>query len=514
MTEQDDELKNLFQQKNREDAFTPDEQNWEKMAAIIKNERSSKRRFFVYFSLVFILGSIGWFFVEKTVTKPSMVAVKPQHNGSKTKEATTPISEESAPKTIDNHSQEKNQTKKESYNAKKVDASSIPAKESSYNKPILKSSTSEQEKTNNATVTKSKHTVEKIKTITPKETIPTEVPIVFDTANVYETRETIGKSTDPIIAKKAQEKKPTTVPKATDETEKNENNANEEKPIATPFTKTELSNNQNNNLNKQSQPQKETVNSDFTEIQKEEKLLADNLTMKKILVPAERPDFTIAAIVPIRDSVSPKKLLSHRIFLEAGINYNLGWNTNNQKEANGFNPLFGLQYYRDLSKRAGFSVGLIYSTINHLSATSHTSTTTHLKFGEEVDATVVSAQNMHYLLIPLKLNYSLSKNDFAFIGYTIAYLLDVDSKIETYNTRLNYTSTPVVSKSMGYTKGFSPYDGQITIGYRRRLYKECYLNGELFYGLQDIKNNDVYKSKEYERAYGFRLSIGINLWKK
>ena len=173
-----------------------------------------------------------------------------------------------------------------------------------------------------------------------------------------------------------------------------------------------------------------------------------------------------------------------------------------------------IQGKSNISLTVGLSLGLMYTSINHLSATSHTSTTTRLKFGEEVDATVVTAQNMHYLLMPLKLNYSLSRNDFVCFGYTIAYLLDVDSKIETYSTRLNYASEPVVSKSRGYSKGFNPYDGQIAVLYRRRVFKEIYLNGEFFYGLRDIKNDDVYKSKGFERAYGFRLSVGINLWKK
>jgi hypothetical protein len=228
----------------------------------------------------------------------------------------------------------------------------------------------------------------------------------------------------------------------------------------------------------------------------------------------QKQDTAAAVTVPIKDSALSAIPPSHALFLEAGATYLFGWKTNGKTEANGFNPLIGLQYNYVLNPRIGLFVGLQYTTINNLGSTSHTSTTTHIKFGEEVDVTVISALKMHYLLMPLKLSYGLDQNNFIGIGYTMAYLLDVESKVEQYSTRLNYASTPEVSRSMGYTSGFNPYDGQITVSYRRRLYKRWYATGEFFYGLRDIKNNIVYGSNEFERTCGFKLSLGINLWKK
>lgn len=235
---------------------------------------------------------------------------------------------------------------------------------------------------------------------------------------------------------------------------------------------------------------------------------------EEILSPQPAKADSLLAVSLLPDSLLPQALIAHRLSLELGVDGLTGWTTADRREGRGINPLAGLRYDHQVSERFGLSAGVYYSRLGHMGQTTHISTRTRLKFGEETEVTEISALQIHYLLLPLKLNYSLSRRDVLSVGYTLAYLLDVDSRVEQYTTRLNDPGTRVVSREKGYSSGFSPYDGQIALGYRRNLYSIWYVSGEFFYGLRDLKNNEVYATDAFERIYGLRLSLGINLWKK
>ncbi len=509
MTEQDDELKDLFRQKNLEDAFPADEDNWKKMSAVLKSEQKDRRRLFIYLSLVLLLGLGGtWFFSEQNKKNTASVALNETQtnadagredapNGSKTAHnSEAPVESQGSAKIPD----QLNNNKTES---KKIETTDLKNENAKTPVSHAQEQAAQQEGKMEIRLTKK----------TPVKSAPLET--VFTKGNAS-------------VSMKKIQKTPTTesrqAPEVTESPEKTEP-ANLNPAFVSETAKTVSSEDKTDTAVRD-----EKRANGITEIQPVEEtktipqdaapmLPSDSTVSLSSVTPTNtiteaKQDSVIAAVPQTKDSIPVNSSPSHRLFLEAGANYLLGWKTNNQTEGTGFSPLAGLQYYHDISKKFGLSVGIFYTNINHLSATSHTSTTTRIKFGEETDVTVISAQNIHYLLMPLKLNYALSRNDFIGLGYTVAYLLDAQSKVETYSTGLNYSSTPTVSRSMGYTKGLNPFDGQLTFCYRRRLYKEIYLNGEFFYGLRDLKNNTIYNSEDFERAMGFRLSLGINLWKK
>jgi len=173
-----------------------------------------------------------------------------------------------------------------------------------------------------------------------------------------------------------------------------------------------------------------------------------------------------------------------------------------------------LGYQNNFTDKLALSLGLRYQSMGNFSATSHTSAVTALKFGEESYITVISPLRAHYIAAPLKLNYLLNSKNSIGIAYTVAYLLDVESKVETYLTSKDRHEDLRVSKSMGYKTGFSSTDGQIAFCYRRQIYKRLLLNCELFYGMKDIKKNLVYHSAIFERSRGLKLTLTYNLIKK
>jgi len=215
---------------------------------------------------------------------------------------------------------------------------------------------------------------------------------------------------------------------------------------------------------------------------------------------AARPD-TAALDLPL----SPSPIM--RLSLEAGATYLDGWKANGAKDANGFNPLFGFNYYYPIVNRIVLSAGLQYNSVGDLALYSHTSKTTRYTTGEESRVTVITPQKLHYLVIPLKLNYGLTSNDVVGFGINIAWLADVSSDVETYDLKLNRKENIKTTKAHGYSEGFKTTDTQFSMFYRRKLYKGLYLNGELMVGATDIKDNTFFGSDSREKNYGIKLSV-------
>lgn len=223
-----------------------------------------------------------------------------------------------------------------------------------------------------------------------------------------------------------------------------------------------------------------------------------------------------ATEVMIRKPSYPK----HLFFAEAGANYLAGWPAPQQRDAAGFNPIAGIGYINNLTENLGLSLGMGYTSIGHLGAYSHTSTVNTLGLGEQSAVTVITPARLHYLALPLRLTMAIdSRNSFG-LGYTLAYLLTADSKVETYDQVTNsevgghIRSNYAVSSARGYVQGFSAFDSQLSVLYRRRLYRELFVNTELQLGLTDLKDNKFFASNSFERSLGLKVTLMYNIFKK
>lgn len=214
-------------------------------------------------------------------------------------------------------------------------------------------------------------------------------------------------------------------------------------------------------------------------------------------------------ILPLEDN-----LVKNSIYLEGGANYLAGWKIDDKKDGNGFNPVAGISYQYAINRRYALSTGLHYTSVRNLNAFSHQSEETTYGFGVKKEITVITPEKIHYLQLPIKLNVMLNAKNIIGAGYTFGYLLTVNSKVEKYSDGVSTGSSPVVSKATGYTHGFNKYDSQISIFYRRLLYKKIYLNAEALYGLSDAKKNSFFSSSAMERNMGLKITIMYNIFQK
>lgn len=211
------------------------------------------------------------------------------------------------------------------------------------------------------------------------------------------------------------------------------------------------------------------------------------------------------------DNVKYKNSI-RRISVEGGVNYMFGWNNSGVRDANGFNPLFGINYSYIPARKLYYTIGFQYYSIGHLLYSSHISKATRYGLGEESNVFEVTPNKLHFLAIPLKLNWKLDKKITLGAGVNLAYLLTVSSTVETYDLKVNKKHNYVKTKETGYTEGFMPVDAQISLFAKYRIYKRLEANLEAYYGVVDQKNNTFFNSPVTERNKGLKFTLTYDIF--
>ena len=159
-----------------------------------------------------------------------------------------------------------------------------------------------------------------------------------------------------------------------------------------------------------------------------------------------------------------------------------------------------------INERFDYSLGLHFTSIAHLGAFSDTSKITSYKFGEESQVTVISPQTFYYLNFPLRFSWNFSRKQCLGSSFELGYLLNVNSTVETYEAAFT-DSEKQSSKELGYTEGVAPYNFQMGFFYRRELFKNLYIQPEVFFGLVDLKDDAFFNSNVKERSSGLKLTL-------
>jgi hypothetical protein len=207
------------------------------------------------------------------------------------------------------------------------------------------------------------------------------------------------------------------------------------------------------------------------------------------------------------ESFKPSTFLS----IDAGFMYSLGWAYHTTKEAAGFNGAGGVSITRVLTKKMSLLAGLQYNSLAHLSYSSYISTNTQYGFGYTETKTIVTPDILHYLVVPVKVQFQLNDKNSLSLGANVLYLLNTSSKVEN-DTRSDFgtPSTTFATKS-GYRDGFANWDIQPALAYRRKLYKAFSVSAEVYCGLIDLKNNVTFGQVKTERNSGLKLTLTFNL---
>jgi len=213
-----------------------------------------------------------------------------------------------------------------------------------------------------------------------------------------------------------------------------------------------------------------------------------------------------------KNTNTPKK---QYLNVEAGGNYLLGWNAKKGKDGQGLNWFAGFNYGRYVCPKTSISLGIQMYNISNIKQPFYLISTKEYGFGSKNIYTRVSSNQLYYVAIPLKLNYSINSSNVIGLGFNAAYLVNAENTIEKYYLLDNEEKS--ISSSTSYNKGI--YKGtrmtnlMLSAHYKTQIGNRIGLNLEFNYGLTDLFNNtDLVKTEE--KPMGARVSLTYTLFDK
>jgi len=227
--------------------------------------------------------------------------------------------------------------------------------------------------------------------------------------------------------------------------------------------------------------------------------------------PAE--NFSTADSAATEDEINDSLPLKARpslksgLFFEAGGAWLYGWKGSDHVDARGLSPIAGIHYMKLLNGHAALSFGVQYLQINNLSNASKTSRVLSYHYSEYSSVTVITPSSVQYLVAPFRYHYIAGYRNSFSAGINLAYLLNVDANVTTYDEKPGSTLNKKTVTLSGYTQGFSWYDCHLTLGYRRRLARPLSFQAEIFWGITDVKDDAFFGSKAREMNSGVKLTL-------
>jgi len=265
---------------------------------------------------------------------------------------------------------------------------------------------------------------------------------------------------------------------------------------------------------KETQPLSKTTDTTYTSSITNNNALKDTAITVKDSIAKTKTD----SIKPVAKETTPEakkeSLKQATVFcIDAGASYALGWKYNTIKEAAGFNAVLGASVMHYFSIKWSVLAGLLFNSLAHLSYSNYSSTSTQYNFGYNQTKTTVTPKMIYYMAIPLKWQYHINENNSISLGVNILYLLNTSSTIDTYTQTDFTTSNHTTVTKRGYMDGFSTWDIQPALAYRRRIYKNFSISGEAYYGLMDVKNNSFFGINKSEKNSGLKFVLSYSFVK-
>jgi hypothetical protein len=203
----------------------------------------------------------------------------------------------------------------------------------------------------------------------------------------------------------------------------------------------------------------------------------------------------------------------HFMTIEAGSEYNLGWQGQGARDGKGFNWFGGVNYGYYLCKKMALGLGLQVYNIQNTKQAFYSATGKEYDFGFSNTKISVTSNNLIYLAIPVKAYYALNATNQIGLGFNAAYLVAANSTINTFanNDLASPSISPTTVKDI--YKGTNQTNLMASAFYTLRVSKRLGVNAEFMYGLSDIFKN-TQSINTTEKPMALRLSLQYTLFNK
>lgn len=224
---------------------------------------------------------------------------------------------------------------------------------------------------------------------------------------------------------------------------------------------------------------------------------------------------------------APPGLASATFFsVDAGTNFEFGWQYPDASEAAGFNPVLGIGITHFINQKWSLQSGVEYGSIAYLKASQKVFTSTTYGFGSTSVDKVINTKTLHYAIVPLLFQYHFNDKNAISVGGSISYLVNSKSKVTINTTTIapmvldsnqtgpveNQTVSTHSTETGYYTNAFNKWDASLAIGYRRRLSQKFSLAAIANIGLLDVKDDTFFSREMDERNVGLKIIISYNLF--
>ena len=231
-------------------------------------------------------------------------------------------------------------------------------------------------------------------------------------------------------------------------------------------------------------------------------------TIPSFFIQQKQPAITLKEAGEIKQRYkrvfSPWERFKWEYFVVAGLD--VATHFANDAGMNGlvYNPFGGVGITYNLNNRVGFSGSVNYMTRNGVNRKA-SSTSTSYGFGFQSEIFSVKPVQLHYLSVPLSVNYQLGNRHTFSVGLEVSALLNVKSFV-TIEDQDNFETTLRESRrEFGYVDGFGTVDVQTHVGYYFGIASWLQLGVLYRQGLMDITDDAYFNYESTDR--NSRLSV-------
>lgn len=241
--------------------------------------------------------------------------------------------------------------------------------------------------------------------------------------------------------------------------------------------------------------------------QEEKKLAAADSVQKSDSAKVAAQD---KSITPALDGLAKATFLT----IDGGINGHLGWKNNEVIEGRGITPVLGVGITHAFNQTWSVSSGIYYNGIGYLKGDSKTTNTTTYDFGSTTTISITKPHFLHYITVPLLIQYHFNDKNAIMAGGSFAYLLNTKSKVEESMTYVRpFDSLLAPNSSNDYrTKTFNMFDAAVSVGYRRKISSRFSIAAIANFGLLDIKPKPFFLNNTIERNSSLKVILSYTIF--
>ena len=201
----------------------------------------------------------------------------------------------------------------------------------------------------------------------------------------------------------------------------------------------------------------------------------------------------------------------HFVAFQLGSQFSAGlFNQATDRAEWSLHPVVGIRYAFAVSPKLRIQTALLYQGRAGLNG-DLIFEDEYLGFGLETQETLISPRRLHYLEIPLMLEWRIFRRHYLQAGGSLAYLMNINSTVQISRQGPYALQDQQTSRAWGYTQGFNKMDLGLNLAYAYYLGRGIRAGAQAQLGLRDLTDNQVYASQKRDNNLQMRLFVEYDL---